>query len=278
MELFFDTYEEHRHAGTVVNAAGSDVRLLTRRVVDLMEINPKTHAPPLILFIWGDPGVRGVTFRGVLARVNQRFTMFLPSGVPVRAQLEITIHECTSGVTEAKEVKRQSSDHSRVRQVAQGETLAAIAHEAYGDPRKWRAYGHRQRPGLPAPAGGGDRSHPAAVALPGPRHRRGAPVTTATGSQYVPDFELALGGQPVPADLRTRVMSVRFEEALEGANRVEVELANPDLRLLDQPLLDMETQLDLSLGYQSAVIRHVFKGTVTGMEPAFPSTGMPTIR
>lgn len=139
MELFFDTYEEHRHAGTVVNAAGSDVRRLTRRVVDLMEINPKTHAPPLILFIWGDPGVRGVTFRGVLARVNQRFTMFLPSGVPVRAQLEITIHECTSGVTEAKEVKRQSSDHSRVRQVAQGETLAAIAHEAYGDPRKWRA-------------------------------------------------------------------------------------------------------------------------------------------
>src|SRR5690348_2095368 len=80
MELFFDTREAHRHTGTVVNPAGGDVRRLTRPVVDLLAINPETHAPPVILFVWGD-----LTFRGVLARANQRFTMFLESGVPVRA-------------------------------------------------------------------------------------------------------------------------------------------------------------------------------------------------
>jgi uncharacterized protein len=102
-------------------------------------------------------------------------------------------------------------------------------------------------------------------------------MTTLAATHYVPDFALALDGRALPADLRARVISVRFEEALEGANRVEVELANPDLRLLDRPLLDLDVQLDLFLGYRPAAIRHVFKGTVTGVEPAFPASGMPTI-
>lgn len=133
MELFFDTYEAHRHAGTQVNPALSDVRALTRPVVDLMAIDPETHAPPVILFTWGD-----LTFTGVLAQVRQRFTMFLESGVPVRAQLEITINEWTSELTEAKEVKRQTADYSRRHEVGRGETLAAVAHRFYGDPAKWR--------------------------------------------------------------------------------------------------------------------------------------------
>jgi phage protein D len=94
---------------------------------------------------------------------------------------------------------------------------------------------------------------------------------------YVPDYSLDLGGQPVPADVRTRVMSIRFEESMEGANRVEVELANPDLRLLDRSLLDLDVRLDLSLGYRPSSVRHVFTGTVTGVEPAFPQSGMPTV-
>lgn len=133
MELFFDTYEEHRRASAVINPAQADVRKLTRQVVDLMAINPETHAPPVILFAWGD-----LTFRGVLARANQRFTMFLESGVPVRAQLEITVNEWISDLTEAKEVKRKTADFHRRHEVGQRETLAAIAQRCYGDPRKWR--------------------------------------------------------------------------------------------------------------------------------------------
>jgi nucleoid-associated protein YgaU len=106
---------------------------LTRRVTNLMAINPETHAPPVVLFAWGD-----LTFRGVLARAEQRFTMFLESGVPVRAQVEITLNEWTSGLTEAKEVKRETADYHRRHEVGQRETLAAIAQRCYGDPRKWR--------------------------------------------------------------------------------------------------------------------------------------------
>jgi hypothetical protein len=133
MELFFDTYEEHQHAGTLVNPALSDVRRLTRPVIDLMSINPETHAPPVVLFAWGE-----LTFRGVLARATQRFTMFLESGVPVRALVQATFNEWISGIEEAKQVKRQTADFSKVHAVGERETLSGIAHAAYGDPRKWR--------------------------------------------------------------------------------------------------------------------------------------------
>ena len=49
MELFLDTYEEHREGGRTLNSAGDDVRKLTRKVTDLMNIDPETHAPPVLL-------------------------------------------------------------------------------------------------------------------------------------------------------------------------------------------------------------------------------------
>lgn len=134
MELFFDSYERHRAHGRRLNEALSDVRALTGPVVGLMAINPETHAPPVVLFAWGE-----LTFTGVVVRVNQRFTMFLESGVPVRATLQVTFHEWTLAEEEAKEVKRQTADYTRAHVVSEGETVSAIAGRVYGDPRKWRA-------------------------------------------------------------------------------------------------------------------------------------------
>ena len=133
MELFFDSYEAHRAGGRHINDARSDVRDLTGPVVALMAINPETHAPPVVLFAWGQ-----LTFTGVVAKVTQRFTMFLESGVPVRATLQVTFSEFVDAEEEAKQVKRSTADFTRVHVVAEGEVLSAIAFGAYGDSRKWR--------------------------------------------------------------------------------------------------------------------------------------------
>ena len=53
MELFLDTYEEHRNGSRVINQAGEDVRIYTQRIAGLMNIEPSTHAPPVLLFVWG---------------------------------------------------------------------------------------------------------------------------------------------------------------------------------------------------------------------------------
>ncbi len=133
MELFLDSYEAHA-AGTVsVNAARTDVRVLARKVADLMAIQPGTHAPPVLLFSWAS-----LTFTCVLARLAQRFTMFLPDGTPVRARLTATFNEYRDADTEAREVKRETSDYSRHLVVSQGQSLSSIAAQEYGDARLWR--------------------------------------------------------------------------------------------------------------------------------------------
>ena len=133
MELFVDSLEEHKHTSRTVTAARSDVRKLTQKIVDLMAITPQTHAPPVVLFSWGS-----LTFTGVLGRVNQRFTMFLESGIPIRARLQVTFQEWKSALQEAKEVRRQTSDYTRRHRLAQGETLSQVAFLFYGDPGLWR--------------------------------------------------------------------------------------------------------------------------------------------
>lgn len=133
MELFFDTQEQHRHGDRVMNRAHADVRRLTRPVVALMDIDPGTHAPPRVSFAWGQ-----LVFTCVLATVSQRFTMFDETGVPVRAQLEVTFAEYVNQAEEARHVKRETADFSRLHTTGQGETLSTIAWAVYGDPRKWR--------------------------------------------------------------------------------------------------------------------------------------------
>src|ERR1700722_11918334 len=53
LELFFDTYEENRQGTSqIVNQAGDDVRDQVMKLVSLMTIDPKTHAPPVVEFHW----------------------------------------------------------------------------------------------------------------------------------------------------------------------------------------------------------------------------------
>lgn len=129
MELLVDAYEAHSGR----NEAGDDVRMLTDQIVGLMNIDPETHAPPVLLFTWGS-----LSFTCVLASVSQRFIMFRPDGVPVRARLQVTFNEFTNADLEAKETKRETADYTKRHVVGQGETLSSIASQMYRDPTLWR--------------------------------------------------------------------------------------------------------------------------------------------
>jgi hypothetical protein len=129
MELLVDSYEAHGSA----NAALSDVRELTGQITGLMNIDPSTHAPPVLLFTWGS-----LAFTCVLARASQRFIMFRPDGVPVRARLQVTFNEFINAESEAKEIKRETADFSHEHVVLAGETLSSIAAAVYRDPARWR--------------------------------------------------------------------------------------------------------------------------------------------
>jgi hypothetical protein len=126
MELFFDTY-------STASAQKQDVRDLTGRVMKLMDIDPKLHAPPVLHFVWGS-----LDFRCVLSRASQKFIMFADDGRPVRARLTVSFSEYVDAVREAKQVKRETSDFVKRHVVTQGETLSGIAGQLYGEPGAWR--------------------------------------------------------------------------------------------------------------------------------------------
>ncbi len=95
---------------------------------------------------------------------------------------------------------------------------------------------------------------------------------------YAPEFNIRIGGENLPAALRASVMSVSYTDGIEGADRVEVTFANPDLRWLDHPLLAAGNGFSLAIGYAPDPLEEVFVGEITGVEPSFPSSGMPTIK
>jgi hypothetical protein len=133
MELMVDSYETHSSGGKAVNQAGDDVRTLTSKITGLLDINSDTHAPPILVFTWGS-----LSFTCVLARASQKFIMFRQDGVPVRARLQVTFNEFTNADTEAKEIKRQTANYSKIHVVSQGETLSGIAFKLYRDAAMWR--------------------------------------------------------------------------------------------------------------------------------------------
>lgn len=142
LELFFD--------GTRVgsgNLVAGDVRLLLEPVAQLGRIQPNTHAPPRIRFIWGV----GLSFRGVVDNVQQKFTLFSPTGIPVRATATLSIKEYKTLEEQLKELNLQSSDHTKRRVVKRGDTLSRIAFEEYGDPARWRPIADRNAEVIPDP-------------------------------------------------------------------------------------------------------------------------------
>ncbi|MCL7412014.1 MAG: LysM peptidoglycan-binding domain-containing protein [ANME-2 cluster archaeon] len=122
LELFFDTYEKQK-----------DVREYTKKIDALVNIDPDIHAPPVCKFVWG-----GLEFKAVVEKVTKKFTMFLSDGIPVRATLNLTFKEYKTVEEQLQEIRRQSSDRTKVRTVHEGDSLWSIAAVEYGDQGEWR--------------------------------------------------------------------------------------------------------------------------------------------
>ena len=122
MDLFFDSYEK-----------GTDVRNYSGKLTAMLDIDRGLHAPPVCKFIWGK-----LEFKAVLERVNQRFTMFLDSGIPVRATLSVTFREYKTIAEQLQSPPRQSADRTKQRVIKQGDSLWLLADREYGDLGLWR--------------------------------------------------------------------------------------------------------------------------------------------
>jgi Contractile injection system tube protein/LysM domain len=130
--LLFDSYE-----------ARKDVRTLTEKVAKLTQVvGGKIGRPPVVKIIWGEdkPHFAGLPFTGVVESVTQKFTLFLDDGTPVRATLDLSLHETRAPEKQQKEMNKAKSSplQPRMWTVKQGDSLWAIAASEYLNAALWR--------------------------------------------------------------------------------------------------------------------------------------------
>jgi hypothetical protein len=130
IELFFDTYEEKM-----------DVRRHTNKIAKLMEVNIREEGegkklrPPKVKFHWG----LSWSFKAVITNMTQNFNLFLPTGTPVRATVNVTLEQ----IEDERSFPGQNPTSGgaggrRTHLVAAGETLDLIAFQELGDACLWR--------------------------------------------------------------------------------------------------------------------------------------------
>ena len=93
-----------------------------------------TPFPPIVVFSWGS----AAPFVGVVKQVSATFTMFRPSGQPVRATCKISMQEYEFPPPKTNPTSG-ALNSIRAHTVTLGDSLASIANAEYGTPTLWRA-------------------------------------------------------------------------------------------------------------------------------------------
>ena len=136
LDLFFDTTEQ----GMVDNVV--DVRTLTLPVYSLLKVDTNTHAPPRFTIEWGSGqslfGQGSTSSLCVMESMNEEFTLFAPTGEPLRAKLAVTIRMAATVTLQFQETPRNSPNRTTVVMVVRGQNITDIAYQQYGDPTQWR--------------------------------------------------------------------------------------------------------------------------------------------
>jgi hypothetical protein len=143
LDLFFDTTEDGMGIGA------TSVTTYTDRIYELTKIEPDAHAPPICVLVWNEsfPGAdvsaavgnqRRTAFQCVVQSVKQRFTLFSPEGVPLRAVLTVTLREYKTLDEQHDQLNLNSPERTRVHVLVDGETLSGVAARHYNRADSWR--------------------------------------------------------------------------------------------------------------------------------------------
>ncbi len=140
LQLLFDTREEHQLTSSTKSGAGVDVRNYTEDLWELMRVIKKephtgTGTPPHCVFSWGPR----LSFEAIVESLSEKFVLFNSDGIPLRAIVDISFKQLTDESTIPKQNPTSGGTaEARLYTIQEGDTLAWIAHQMYGDTALWR--------------------------------------------------------------------------------------------------------------------------------------------
>ncbi len=130
LRLLFDTYGQ-----------GEDVRTYTAPLWRMMMVDEDRadqrtgkSEPPHCIFQWGR-----FEFEAVITKMDEKFTLFLKDGTPVRTVVNISLQQVVDEEAHAKQNPTSGGGTApRTRILYAGDRLDLIAWEEYGDATRWR--------------------------------------------------------------------------------------------------------------------------------------------
>ncbi len=132
LNLFYDVTEQ----------PGTDVRSETSKIVALTKIDRDEQCPLPCEISWGNSqNPYDFPFTGVITNLSQQFTLFSADGLPLRANLTVTVME----YPDPEKNLRETDPELTTRMIKRGDTLSSISAEMYGDPTMWRLIAEANR-------------------------------------------------------------------------------------------------------------------------------------
>lgn len=126
LNLFFD----------VTETPDGDVRAETGKIVALTKKDREQKCPLPCEIAWGTGSSKNddFPFVGVITNLQQNFVLFSAEGVPLRANLTVTLLEYPNPEMN----QRETDPELTTRVVKRGDTVSSISGAVYGDPKLWR--------------------------------------------------------------------------------------------------------------------------------------------
>jgi len=128
VELFLDASD--KDDGDI---SATVAKLMKCVVPDAQSTQQKKPSAPHVRFEWGT----AIAFKGYVETVAVKYTLFRPSGAPVRGTATLTIKEMPDSVGSQNPTSGGVAGN-RSHQMVAGDTLASVAYAEYGQPAKWR--------------------------------------------------------------------------------------------------------------------------------------------
>lgn len=110
--------------------------LLSCCEVTLASLAADQPCTPWVFFQWGSFST--VSFIAYVQSVQATYTLFNPSGTPIRATCDLTITQIPL-LTQGQNPTSGALEASRTHRIVAGDTLASLAWREYGDATAWRA-------------------------------------------------------------------------------------------------------------------------------------------
>ncbi|MDM5180502.1 peptidoglycan-binding protein [Massilia sp. DJPM01] len=111
------------------SAAPSVTEMLTALRTLVYDYQGDIHEPNVLRFVWGD-----MNFVGVVESMDIDYTLFKPSGQPLRAKVTLGVLAMASPKKIEQSATRSSPDLSHLVAVRAGDTLPLLCERIYDDP------------------------------------------------------------------------------------------------------------------------------------------------